>query len=257
MRLANTNRGSLDRSGWYDVSVAFGQGGEGWGCRCRALLRWRRRMYVRQSGNSATASPSHLAGCGCRLFRQPLLKYPGKFKSTALEHTPCLTYTVDVRESVFYKRPIQKRADVSSQSRHRTATTQIGFPPIRWKRKVSAVLVLLHFLPRSYFSCTQLRMQQKTRSNLENGSTQSTPRLPRTLPLATQFLSYWNRLRATSSTRTNPIPGLRSTVVGAKEGAGSRDGKRRGSRRAWRTKRTRAAVWMRLVQPRLYVSEGK
>lgn len=42
--------------------------------------------------------------------------------------------------------------------------------------------------------------------------------------------------------------------MGEKEVAGSRDGERRGSRRAWRTEWTTAGVWLRLVQPRLYVS---
>lgn len=122
------------------------------------------------------------------------------------------------------------------------------------------------FLPRLLFlypasHAEKNRVQTSTPGSVRSGAKpveQLCPApacLPRRSLSVTLFLPNWNRLPPTSSERAKPIPGLRSRAVGGKEVAGSRDGERRGSRRAWRTGRTGAGVRLRFLQPGLHVSQ--
>lgn len=123
------------------------------------------------------------------------------------------------------------------------------------------------FPPPSSFSFTSAshaeknRVQTSTPGSVRSGAKpveQLCPApacLPRRSLSVTLFLPNWNRLPPTSSERAKPIPGLRSRAVGGKEVAGSRDGERRRSRRAWRTGRTGAGVRLRFLQPGLHVSQ--
>lgn len=120
----------------------------------------------------------------------------------------------------------------------------------------SAVLVLLPviFPPFSGSSTSKTTAHKRNSNQLPAERTDASASRPHPRVTRSTFLPHWSRLPPTSSEKVPPIPGLQTRAEGGKEVAGNRDGERRGSRRAWRTGRTGAAVWLRLLQPRLHVS---